>query len=259
MKILFFLFPLFACFILESCVPSKPSYDEESVSFERLITKIEANRRRIKNFEGTGEIKITSKRFNNSAFFIVKFQRPDSLYFEVLGPFGIQLAQSVISVNDFLFYDIMNDVAYKGANNSNILNRIIGVNIDFNDLLDAFKGSANLTEILFEKPSDIMGQNDSYVLTYLDTLNGETAKIKILLKEMAMSEYSKYYDDGGLKYRVEYDKFYKIDDYYLPYNIKALVEDQILEISYKSIKVNSEKINLSVRIPSDVKIIEWNE
>jgi len=76
-------------FLFDGCVPSKPTEDVELLPSERLINKLEANRRKIKNFEGIGVFEIESDQYSNSANFQIVMQKPDSIYFSLLGPFGI--------------------------------------------------------------------------------------------------------------------------------------------------------------------------
>ena len=67
---------VFSLFFL-GCVPSKPLDEVEILPSERLINKLEANRRKIRNFEGVGVLKIKSDRYDNSANFRVVMQKPD--------------------------------------------------------------------------------------------------------------------------------------------------------------------------------------
>ena len=60
---------ILSIFILTGCIPSKPTEEVEILPTERLMTKLESNRRRIKTFEGNGTITIKSNEFNNSASF----------------------------------------------------------------------------------------------------------------------------------------------------------------------------------------------
>ncbi|MGE5681271.1 MAG: hypothetical protein ACM34K_10380, partial [Bacillota bacterium] len=77
------------------CVPSKPAEEAEIVPSDRLIKKLEANRRKVKNFEGTGSLNINTPDLNTTASFKVLLQKPDSVYLEIYGPFGIDLAQAL--------------------------------------------------------------------------------------------------------------------------------------------------------------------
>ncbi|MBZ0199064.1 MAG: hypothetical protein K8H86_04290, partial [Ignavibacteriaceae bacterium] len=73
---------------ISGCVPSKPTEEVEILPSERLINKLEVNRRKVKNFEGNGTINITSDQFTGSASFNIILQKPDSIYLTVMGPFN---------------------------------------------------------------------------------------------------------------------------------------------------------------------------
>src|SRR5512147_1865335 len=106
----FFYFALLTLGLLQlsfnGCIPSKPAEEVEILPSERLLKKLEANRRKIKELEGIGSISFKSPDLNTSSSFKVIFQKPDSVYLEIYGPFGIDLAQVLITSNDFSFYDI---------------------------------------------------------------------------------------------------------------------------------------------------------
>ena len=164
-----FLIVLFVLIILiDGCVHSKPVEDIELLPSERLINKLEANRRKIKNFEGIGVFEIESEQFNNSANFQIIMQKPDSIYFSVLGPFGIELAQALVTKDNYIFYDALKNTAYRGGVDDDILKNIFKVNLSFADLLDAFIGSVNLTSNLYKQPSRYSVEGEQYVLTYID-------------------------------------------------------------------------------------------
>ncbi|RKY90393.1 MAG: hypothetical protein DRQ13_12690, partial [Ignavibacteriae bacterium] len=71
--------------IIQGCIPSKPLDEIELLPSERLINKLEANRRKIKSFEGVGTIEIESELYDNSASFRVVMLKPDSIYFTIMG------------------------------------------------------------------------------------------------------------------------------------------------------------------------------
>ncbi len=147
----------FGVFYLSGCVPSKPTDETEILPSERLINKLEANRRRIRNFEGTGTLSVKSDQFDNSATFRIVLEKPDSMYLTIMGPFGVELAQAMVTKQNFIFYDVLHNTAYKGKVNSEILKDIFKINLSFQELMDAFIGSVNLTSHLYKQPDKIRG------------------------------------------------------------------------------------------------------
>ena len=97
---------------ISGCVPSKPTEEVEILPAERLVNKLEVNRRRIKTFEGSGTLYIKSPQLDNKASFQITLVKPDSIYLSIMGPFGIQLAQALVTNDNFIFYDALQNTAY---------------------------------------------------------------------------------------------------------------------------------------------------
>ena len=208
-----FLLPaLLLLFLFDGCVPSKPTEDIELLPSERLINKLEANRRKIKNFEGVGIFEIESDQFNNSASFQVIMQKPDSIYFSVLGPFGIELAQVLVTKENYIFYDALHNTAYQGAVNDDILRSIFKINLSFSDLLDAFIGSVNLTSNLYKQPSNYSIDGDKYVLTYIDNKNQLTWVYRVDIRELGITNFTLKSDDNDINVEGNYSDFELIEN-----------------------------------------------
>jgi len=252
------LLSLFLVFI-EGCVPSKPTEDYELLPSERLINKLEANRRKIKNFEGVGVFEIESEQFNNSANFQVVMQKPDSIYFAVLGPFGIELAQALVTKETYIFYDAIQNTAYTGKVNDDILNNIFKINLSFSDLLDAFVGSVNLTPNLYKQPNEYSVQGEQYVLTYLNQDKEMKSVYKVDIRQLGITDYSLTSFDKTINLEGKYSKFELIENVAIPFSIEISnkVQNQDLKIRYKNIYANSKGLKVKLELPDDAEIVEW--
>lgn len=246
-------------FITEGCVPSKPTEDIEILPADRLIKRLEVNRRKIRNFEGVGTITIKTKEFDNSASFRVILVKPDTIYLNVLGPFGIELAQVLVSQKEFTFYDAFNNVAYTGSLNDDILKEIFKINLSFNDLIDAFIGSVNLTDMLYEQPSNYNIDYDKYVLTYSDSLMGTSTEFKVDIKELGITEFKKSGINNIVLLEGKYSKFNIIENVAVPYRIEVRNRsmNQFVSIDYRNITANKRDININFKLPTDATVISW--
>ena len=244
---------------LEGCVPSKPTEDYELLPSERLINKLEANRRKIKNFEGVGVFEIESEQFNNSANFQVVMQKPDSIYFAVLGPFGIELAQALVTKETYIFYDAIQNTAYTGKVNDDILNNIFKINLSFSDLLDAFVGSVNLTPNLYKQPNEYSVQGEQYVLTYLNQDKEMKSVYKVDIRQLGITDYSLTSFDKTINLEGKYSKFELIENVAIPFSIEISnkVQNQDVKIRYKNIYANSKGLKVKFELPDDAEIVEW--
>lgn len=244
---------------LDGCVPSKPIEDEELLSSERLINKLEANRRKIKNFEGVGVFEIDSEQFSNSASFQIIMQKPDSVYFSVLGPFGMELAQALVTKENYIFYDALQNTAYRGSVDDNVLQNIFKVNLSFSDLIDAFLGSVNLTPNLYKQPSSYSVEGQEYVLTYDDEESQLTSVYRVDILQLGITNYRLISFDNSINLEGNYSKFELIENVAVPFDIEVTnkSENQKVKITYKNIFANAKGIKVKFDLPPDAEIIEW--
>ncbi|MEO8231154.1 MAG: DUF4292 domain-containing protein [Ignavibacteriota bacterium] len=245
--------------LINGCVPSQPTEEFELLPSERLTNKLEANRRKIKNFEGTGTIFVNSPQMDNSATFRIVLQKPDSIYLTIMGPFGIELAQALVTKDKFTFYDALKNTAYVGAVNSNALQSIFRINLSFDDLLDAFVGSVNLTSNLYRAPDNYFVEDDRYVLTYFDSARTNKTVYKVDVRQLGITEYQLFGLDDELMLEGKYSAFELLENVAVPYKIviENKVDEQRIGIDYKKINVNKENIYIDFKIPDDATIIKW--
>ncbi len=243
----------------ESCVPSKPTEDIELLPSERLINKLEANRRKIKNFEGIGVFEIESDQYSNSANFQIVMQKPDSIYFSILGPFGIELAQALVTKENYIFYDALQNTAYRGQVNDDILKNIFKINLSFTDLLDAFIGSVNLTPNLYKQPDDYLVDGEQYVLTYINKDDELKSVYRVDIRQLGITDYTLTSFDKTIDLEGKYSKFELIENVAIPFNIEISnkVLNQDVKIRYKNIYANSKGLKVKFELPDDAEIIEW--
>ena len=249
----------FSVLIINGCVPSKPTEEVEILPSERLISKLEANRRRISNFEGTGTITLKSRDFSNSATFKVTLIKPDSISLTIMGPFGIELAQTVVTKNKFTFYDVLQNTAYEGDANGNILRGIFKINLSFDDLMDAFIGSVNLTNHLYKSPTKYSIDGDHYVLTYVDSTSGETTNYRVDVRQLGITEYKLMNSKGDVLLSGKYSRFNNLEDVAVPYSIEVQnkKEDQLVTIEYKQMSANNRDVSIDFHLPGDATVIKW--
>lgn len=245
--------------ILIGCVPSQPTEEFELLPSERLTNKLEANRRKIKTFEGSGTIFVNSPSMDNSATFRIVLLKPDSIYLTIMGPFGIELAQALVTKDKFTFYDALQNTAYVGSVNSNALQSIFRINLSFEDLLDAFIGSVNLTNNLYRAPDNYYVEDERYVLTYLDSARTNKTIYKVDVRQLGITNYQLFGLDETLMLQGNYSNFELLENVAVPYKIaiENKNDDQKISIDYKKITVNKKNIYIDFKLPDDATIIKW--
>ncbi|MFH1196000.1 MAG: DUF4292 domain-containing protein [bacterium] len=244
---------------LSACVPSKPTYEERRLSSDRLIKNLEANRRKIKSFRGTGVLDIHSSNFTGKGNFEVLLKKPDSLKVTVFGPFGIEVGQALVTQSDFVFYDALQNNVYRGRVDSDVLQKIFHVNLSFEDLMDSFAGAVNLTGKLREEPDQYENSEEGYILTYVDESNESKSVFNITADDLAIVDYRMTDQSNKVVFEGLYTDFKIFDDVPVPYNtvINDKKNDQNIRIDYRTIEINKEMDDLKLLLPTDVKIVEW--
>ncbi len=238
------------------CVPSKPTYEEQILPADRLVKKLEASRRRIKNFEGSGTIFVESPKLEAKATFEVFLKKPDSLKFIIYGPFGIDLAQALITENEFHFHDMMKNILYKGRNNSHLLQKLFRIDLEFPELIDAFAGAVNLTDKLRKEPNQFNVGDKFYNLSYIDSLNGMRSNYKIQIDNLAIVNYEQIKSPNISLLEGNYSDFEMINGVAIPFEviIRNIVNKQKVKINYRNIDANKRLKSLMLDLPKDVRV-----
>lgn len=241
------------------CVPSQPTEELELLPSERLINRLEVNRRKIRNIEGTGTLTVRTPQLDNNATFRVILQKPDSLQLTVLGPFGIELADAVVTGREFVFYDALQNSAYKGESDNEALLNIFRIDLTFNDIMDAFVGSVNLTENLYKAPDLYEIEYDKYVLTYFDTERNVIKRYKVDVRQLGITDLEITTIDGEPIIEGKYSRFEIIENVAVPYRIEIAnrKQNQRITIEYKKITANRNSIRIDFSLPEDAAIIKW--
>ncbi|MBI2420104.1 MAG: DUF4292 domain-containing protein [Ignavibacteriales bacterium] len=231
----------------------------EKLSSERLINKLEANRRKVKSMEATGTIHVTTKDFDNSASFKIIVQKPDSIYLSIFGPFGIDLAQILVTKTDYIFLEALNNTAYTGKINNDILKEIFKINIPFNELIDAFTGSVNLSERLYKEPTFFDIVQDKYILTYIDSVAGTQARYSVDVKDLSIISSKLETMFGKPLLEGTYTNFQLVEALSIPKNIslQRKTQKESVEIEYKSVQINKKSSYIDFKLPEDATVIKW--
>lgn len=242
------------------CVPSKPTEEVEILPSERLVKRLEANRRKIKAFEGSGVITINTAALNNvPASFKIIVQKPDSIYLEVYGPFGIDLAKAMVTEGKFTFYDVMNNTVYRGKNNTDMLEKIFKVKLSFDELLDAFTGSVNMTQELTEQPSKYEVAYDKYILTYVDSNTQIKNRYRVDIRDLTVTDYQVIDEADQEVLDGTYSNFKLVDNIFFPMYVQITNKDadQKVTIEYRKVNINKKNRKLTLNYPDDVKVVDW--
>ncbi|KAB2909008.1 MAG: DUF4292 domain-containing protein [Ignavibacteriales bacterium] len=251
-------------FSWQGCATSTESMEDDteiidgSIKPERLVKKLEANRMKVRSLTGKGEMFVRTPEIDNSAFFQSIIKRPDSLNVNVYGPFGIELANVLVTEKDFRFYESLNNTLYTGSVDDVALQNIFKVDLAFEDLKDAFAGMVNLTSRLYIEPTEFRFEKGYFYLSYADSVSGNVVSYKIKLDGLNLEQYTIKGKKGEVLLDAKYSDFKKFGTIMLPRMIEVRSPrlNQSLKLNYESLEINTEPV-IEFSPPSDATLIEY--
>lgn len=241
--------------LFSSCAAPEPAVKKvKIIPVERIVKRIEANRRKIKTFYGSGVLKIDSDKLEATANFEVEIKKPDSIKLSVFGPFGLDVGELLVTNEGFEFYDALKNKFYTGKDKSQVLGKIFQSNLNFSDVIDAFVGSVNFSEKLNATPDEAIDNGNEYYFSYDDGEKRTTYKIK--KKNLNIEEYN-ISKNGNAELISKFSDFEKIYNVSVPYRINIQypkVNGKVL-IDYRVIKINDKLDKMELSIPQDAEVI----
>lgn len=231
----------------------------EMLSSERLIIKLESIRRNVRTFNGKGDLSVESKEFSADASFLVKVHKPDSIYLNIFGPFGISLADILVSKEEFTFYNSIENTVYTGDVNQNVLKNIFKIDLSFEDIVDAFAGSVNLSQRLYSQPDSFVTANNEYVMTYFNPETKMRYVYNINLQNLTIKSYTVIDRKDEVVIRGKYTDFRMVENVLIPFKVELSnnKQKQKITIDYNSVDINKNNSIIQFKLPSDANIIEW--
>ncbi|HJY62737.1 MAG TPA: DUF4292 domain-containing protein [Ignavibacteria bacterium] len=245
-----------------SCTGSQRTGGElDPVSVKDLKGRINKNSTAIETLEASGNISFDSPENSGTGWLELKIKKPDTVFVKIEGPFGISIANALITRTDFTYYNVQDNKVIYGPSTDINIGAILRLKVSFDDLINGFTGSFILNE------------------SETDTLNAEVEKNKYLIKNPKTEATEKYYVEPI---------FYRLNSYYVvnsndetlievnysdyqeeavasgkvnfPYNVKIKnpQKSQSVYIEYINKEINKKNISFKMKIPKSAKVIKWN-
>jgi hypothetical protein len=205
---------------------------------------------------GEGRISIETPEIAQSGSFILTLQRPDSMLINLQGPFGIKVGSALVTRTGFLFYNSLENKLITGLSSMENLNRILHVQLSFDDLLNLFTGGTFLESDL-HAPEEIYVENDQFVFVF--TSDQTSRKYWIDPTTLLIQKVQFLDQSGKLALEQTFDDFEDINGFAMPYTIRLIQPKarQRLTFTYSEILVNTEKLHFTFIIPPNAERIHW--
>jgi outer membrane lipoprotein-sorting protein len=174
-----------------SCSSPKEITRERTLSSEQVMAMVSQRNNGIHTLTGNGSITIESPERSFSGGFDLNLRKPDSVRVDFNGPFGIDVGTLMVSREQFVFYNSIDNKAVVGTPDGKTLNAMFNLTMNFDEILKAFTGESisdvtdSLTRFSVEQGEYVLRyqsensrkeyriNGDTFVLTSLRLFDGE--------------------------------------------------------------------------------------
>ncbi len=239
-----------------SCTSSNVNITESDITFGQLKKLVNENSKKLHSLDADGDISIESPNISNSGTITVSIRKPDSVFTKLEGPFGVDVANVLITRNNFIYYNVMDNKVITGPSTQRNLGIIMRVKMDFDDVLNAFSGKFTFDDDTLGN-AKIEKADDNYLVT-INTPN-EMKKYWINADNFYVTKLGTYDRSGGTKLEIVYENFYQSDDIFFPkkITINRPKENQNIWLTYSREKFNGDKLTFKLKIPKSARKINW--
>ncbi|MCX6120857.1 MAG: DUF4292 domain-containing protein [Ignavibacteriales bacterium] len=247
----------FSLLTLIGCRTTRPlNLGDRPVSYLEVQEITRSHHAHIHSMTGEGRISVETPEIAQSGSFTLTLQKPDSVLINLQGPFGIKVGSALVTRTGFLFYNSLENKLITGLSSVENLNRILHVQLSFDDLLNLFAGGAFL-ENDFHAPDETYIENDQCVFVF--TSSKTSRKYWIDPTTLYIQKVQFLDQSGKLALEQTFNNFEDVNGFAMPYTIRVIQPKtrQRLTFTYSEILVNTEQLHFTFTIPSNAERIHW--
>ncbi len=246
-------------FILSACSGAGGS-DIDKIPVKEIKEKVNNNSAVIETMEASGNIAFDSPEQSGQGWIEVRIKKPDTVYVKIDGPFGISIAQALITRSDFVYYNVQENKAIMGPTNDINIGAVLRIKVTFDELISGFSGG-------FIMNSEVNDTNmaDSENGLYTISSAGTESTMKYFIDPALFTVYRYNKSDNNSKTIVEvnYSNYFEElasgKRFYFPANIKINNpgKKQSVYVDYLNKTFNKPDLKFTVKIPKSAKIVKW--
>jgi outer membrane biogenesis lipoprotein LolB len=248
---------LFAvAFGLYSC--SSGASVDKNMTIQEIKRKVNSNSNRITSLDAEGNIFFETPEESNSAFMTLSIHKPDSLYAKFQGPFGITAGNVLVTRDNFVYFNALENIVIKGPSSPLNLGAVLRIRVNFDDLIKGLSASMVFTDET-DKNSELNLKESAYEIT---VRNIEiTKKYTVDASDFYITKYSEYTSSSKTpSLEINYSNFIEDNGKHFPMNIEINRPDasQYVSMDFRNFELNNNKLTFKIVIPKNAKIIEWD-
>ncbi len=254
-----YIFPAILCSLLwTGCAPtaSHRVLSVTDIDIRTLLLTIAQHQNTFKSLEAEGSVAVETPTFSNSGSIELHVKKPDSIVVRIEGPFGIDVANVLLTQEKFFIYNSLQNQLIRGTTSRHAIGSLLHIDIDFSDILNLFGGVVPL-EHEPAMPSEYTVDNDHYVLVFRKPM--ETSRYWIDPITFSITRIQVQDAQGQLLREVKFSDFRSQNMIWLPYQMK--VSDyrggKSVTLMYSTARVNIQNVTFPFTFPENAEQIDW--
>jgi outer membrane lipoprotein-sorting protein len=234
----------------------RPDLAGKSLNPEAVRRIVRGNYEKVRSMTGSGTISVETPEIAQSGSFELFLRKPDSVLVKIEGPFGISVGSVLITREEFIFYNSLQNQLITGPVTSANLNRIFRVRLTFDELLTLFTGGSFLASDE-ASPDTVATEENQYVLMYRNT--DGTRRYWLDPTSLLITRIQHLDQKGRLFFEERYEKFRTVGDASLPRFIRVTqhISRRMIGVTFSSLDINTGGSPLVVDIPKNAERIRW--
>lgn len=251
--------------VLAACSGSSGNNELESIPVKDIKERVNRNSVLIESMEASGNIAFDSPEQSGTGWIEVKIKKPDTVYVRIEGPFGISIANALITRNDFIYYNAQENKAITGSSTPINIGAILRIKVTFDELISGFTGSfmfpdspgdstvANSENGMYLLEQSIMqeevkGKQKFYIDPSLFTVNKYNSLDGANLTQVEVN-YQNYSEESASGKSLYFASSIKINN---------PGKKQSVYVDYVNKEFNKSGLTFKMKIPKSAKVLKWD-
>lgn len=253
-----FILPLL---LLVACSGSSGSSDElDRIPVKDIKERINRNSGLIETLEASGNIAFDSPEQSGTGWIEIRIKKPDTVYVKIEGPFGISIANALITRSDFTYYNAQENKAITGPSTDINIGAILRIKVSFDELISGFTGGFSFENNPADS-SQAASENSFYVLQADKT--GGKQKFYVEPGRFTIQKYNFVDDKNTSIVEVNYSNYQEeavtgnVVNFPGTIKIKNPAKKQSVYVDYINKEINKQNLSFKIKIPKSAKVIKW--
>jgi outer membrane lipoprotein-sorting protein len=226
-----------------------------SVSFEEAVERSDATHDRLASLSADGTIRIETPSFSQSGEFQLALRKPDSVQITVEGPFGIRVAQALITRERFQAYSALENKLYVATTNPENLRKALRLDLEFDDILALFTGGRVLEAD--RRTPDAAG-SDGGDAFFLFNDGDRSRRYVVDPSSLAIRKIQVLDRQGTMTFEQTFSDLISAGDLTIPKTARATLPQrrQIITLRYDGLRPNPTDLRFSFSPPGNARRVE---